>query len=187
MYGSLITGPGAFSFRERPAHPKKGEPKVDEIRCEIRLAEVEGSPPRLVGTLLALNVRAKDRAEMFLPGSVSWPEGGLVLNRQHQRGAPIMRITPTSSTTGLTVDQELPNTVAGRDAAEEIRGGLLTGLSVEFRAIQESIVGGCRQIASAALSAAALVDSPSYPAPVEVREHELRDREWERWQREQVL
>ena len=160
---------------------------MDEIRCKVEIREVEGSSPRLVGTLLPFNVRAKDRPEMFLPGSVSWPEGGLVLNRQHQRGSPIMRITPTSSSTGLTVDAEIPATAAGRDAVEEIRGGLLTGLSVEFRAVRESIVGGCRQIASASLSAAALVDSPSYPAPVEVREHELRDREWERWQREMVL
>ena len=69
----------------------------------------------------------------------------------------------------------------------KIRSGLLTGLSIEFRSIQESVAGGCRRIASAVLSAAALVDDPSYPAPVEVREHELRDREWARWQREMVL
>ena len=159
---------------------------MDEIRCKVEVREIEGKP-RLVGTLLPFNVRAKDRPEMFLPGSVSWPEDGLVLNRQHQRGSPIMRITPTSSTAGLTVDAVIPDTSAGRDAAEEIRGGLLTGLSVEFRATAQTIVGGVRKITAAVLSAAALVDSPSYPAPVEVREHELRDSEWERWRREMVL
>ena len=160
---------------------------MDEIRCEIRLSEEADKPPRLVGTLLPFNVRAKDRAELFLPGSVSWPEDGLVINRQHERGSPIMRITPTSSSTGLTVDSVIPNTSAGRDAVEEIRCGLLTGLSVEFRATAQNITGGIRRITAAVLSAAALVDSPSYPAPVEVREHELRDQEWERWLREMVL
>ena len=160
---------------------------MDEIRCKVEVREADGKSARLVGTLLPFNVRAKDRPEMFLPGSVSWPEGGLVLNRQHQRGSPIMRISPTSSSTGLTVDAVIPDTTAGRDCASEVRSGLLTGMSIEFRAIQESIVGGCRRISKAVLSAAALVDDPSYPAPVEVREHELRDREWERWQRETVL
>ena len=153
---------------------------MDEIRCKVEVREVEGAP-RLVGTLLPFNVQAKDRAEMFLPGSVSWPEGGLVLNRQHQRGSPIMRITPTSSPTGLTVDAVIPDTAAGRDCAAEVRSGLLTGMSIEFRSIQESVVGGCRRIASAVLSAAALVDDPSYPAPVEVRANveaaALRERE----------
>ena len=159
---------------------------MEEIRCEIRIEEAEGKP-RLVGTLLPFNVRAKDRAEMFLPGSLKWDAKGIVVNRMHQRASPIMRITPTSSPTGLTVDAVIPDTSAGRDAAEEIRGGLLTGLSVEFRATAQTIVGGVRKITAAVLSAAALVDSPSYPAPVEVREHELRDQEWERWQREMVL
>ena len=40
---------------------------MDEIRCSIKIEDrAEGKPTRLIGTLLPFNVRAKDRAEMFL-------------------------------------------------------------------------------------------------------------------------
>ena len=41
----------------------------DEIRCEIKIEDrSEGEPPRLVGTLLPFNERAKDRPELFEAG-----------------------------------------------------------------------------------------------------------------------
>ena len=71
----------------------------------------------------------------------------------------------------LVIDQPLPDTMAGRDAAAEIRSGLFRGLSVEFQAKRQSIVWGVRRIREAVLGAAGLVDDPSYSgSTVELRD-----------------
>ena len=143
----------------------------DEIRCSIECREDETrrGPGRLVGTVITYGQRAKDRPELFEPGALTWPADGVVLNRQHARGAPIMRVVPELRGDALVIDQALPDTTAGRDAATEIRGGLMRGLSVSFQAGKQSFAGGVRRIHAAALTAIGLVDSPSYDAPVEVR------------------
>ena len=136
---------------------------MDEIRCSIeyRADDTRESPGRIVGTLLVYGERAGDRPEVFAPDSLTFADG-LVLNRQHQRGAPIMRFTPELRGRELVIDAKLPNTVAGRDAAAEVRSGLLRGLSVEFVSKREENRGGLRTILSGELRGAGLVDSPSY-------------------------
>ena len=62
----------------------------------------------------------------------------------------------------LRIDAPLLNSTAGRDAAEEIRSGVLTGLSVEFSATKETRRNGIRIIQSAILAGAGLVDFSSY-------------------------
>ena len=143
----------------------------DEIRCavELRSDDTRQGPGRLVGRIITYGARALDRPELFEKGALSWPDDGVVLNRQHSRQAPIMRILPTLVGDELLVDQPLPDTTAGRDAASEIRSGLLQGLSVSFEAKAQSFAGGVRRISAAALTAVGLVDLPSYDAPVEVR------------------
>ena len=143
----------------------------DEIRCSIECREddTRQGPGRLVGTILTYGERAKDRPELFESGSLSWPDDGVVLNRQHARGAPIMRVVPTLVGDALVIDQVLPDTMAGRDAAAEIRQGLMRGLSVSFQAARQEHRAGVRRIQAAAMTAVGLVDSPSYDAPVEVR------------------
>ena len=71
----------------------------DEIRCAIEFREDTDrtGPGRLVGTILTYGQRAKDRPEVFEPGSLTWPDTGVVLNRQHARGAPIMRVIDPGS------------------------------------------------------------------------------------------
>ena len=54
----------------------------------------------------------------------------------------------------------------------------MTGLSVEFRATAQTIVGGVRRISAAVLSGAAIVDSASYPTTVEVRHGQGARRRW---------
>ena len=79
----------------------------------------------------------------------------------------------------VVVDAPLPDTAAGRDAAREIRDGLFTGLSVEFKATRQRYVGGVRRIASALLRGAGLVDDPSYAGSrVELRGRTERRRLW---------
>ena len=147
---------------------------MNEIRCAIELRadspDEGGSAGRLVGTLLTYGERASDRPEVFVPGSLTWPAEGIVLRRQHVRAAPIARVVPELRGNAIVVDVPLPDTAAGRDAAEEIRSGLMRGLSIEFVAHVQRFVGGVRQILRGELSGAGLVDNPSYEgAAVSVR------------------
>ena len=156
----------------------------NEIRCAVSCEEdrTRSGPGRIVGRILTYGERATDRAELFERGALTWPSGGVVLNRQHARGAPIMRVLPTQVGDELRIDQILPDTIAGRDAAAEIRSGLLRGLSVSFEAARQSFAGGVRRIQSAALTAVGLVDEPSYDAPVEVRARVHGRRHRRAWQ-----
>ena len=95
--------------------------------------------------------------------------------------------TPVEVEGRLTVDAEIPDTTAGRDALAEIKGGLFRGLSIEFKAVKQSIVLGVRRISDAVLTGAALCDSPAYEgATVEARAKAER-RESDRHTREFLL
>ena len=147
---------------------------MDEIRFKVEVREVEGKP-RLVGTLMTFGQQATDRPERFERGSLSWPDGGVVLNRQHQRGSPILRFTPVEKEGKLVIDEPIPSTTAGADALSEIRSGLFRGLSIEFKSIKEAFVHGVRIITKGSLVAAGLVDSPAYSGSVvEAREMAVR-------------
>ena len=150
---------------------------MTEIRCKVELREDDtlASPGRLTGTLLTYGERASDRPELFVRGAFDLAaitaSGGIVINRQHTRGAPIMRVIPELRGDALVNDTELPDTSSGRDAAVEIRSGLMRGLSVEFKALRARMVNGVRRISEAALVAGGLVDDPSYSgSTVEVRD-----------------
>ena len=144
---------------------------MDEIRCAIEYREDESrlSPGRIVGTLLTYGKRARDRAEMFESGALHWPDGGIILNEQHNRQAPIMRFVPVVEGEEVRIDAPLPDTQRGRDAATMVRNGTFTGLSIEFRAEAEGRATGVRMIRRGYLGGAALVDSPSHSTSVEVR------------------
>ena len=149
-----------------------------EVRCnvELRADDSRQSPGRIVGVLLTYGQRASDRAEVFREGALTWDEGGVILNEQHNRAAPIMRFVPTVEGREVRIDAALPDTSRGRDAATMIRNGTLTGLSVEFAAQDEGMAGGDREIRQARLVAAAVVDDASYKSPLEVRQHGSRRR-----------
>ena len=144
---------------------------MDEIRMSVEIREDEGrlGPGRIFGVVMPYGSRASDRPELFEQGALEWPEDGVILNRQHARKNPIMKIIPILEGNEVRIDQRLPDTQAGRDAAAEIRQGLFKGLSVEFKALRESVSGGIRRISSAMLRGVALVDDPSYKTAVEVR------------------
>ena len=145
---------------------------MNELRCPIELrADDSGqSPGRLVGTLLTYGERASDRPELFEPNSLVWADRGIVINRQHVRSSPVLRAVPEVRGLTVVVDTPLPDTTAGREAAQEILGGLFTGMSIEFKAQRQRFENGIRCISSAMLLAAALVDSPSFAnSLVEIR------------------
>ena len=80
--------------------------------------------------------------------SVAWhPGGGLELA---DRGE------------ALELTAELPPIPAADRALDDIRTGKATGLSVEFRAVKESRVGGVRVIEEAELTGVGIVSRPSY-------------------------
>ena len=155
---------------------------------DFREVRRENRPRTGRQVLMPYGERASDRAEVFAVGSLSWPDGGVVLRRQHNRQQPIvLKFTPLEVDGKLTVDAEIPSTAAGADCVAEIRSGLLGSMSVEFRAVSQSIVGGCRRITAAVLTGAGLVDLGSYEsATVEARELAEAKAEWERWRREVI-
>ena len=149
----------------------------EEIRCSVEIREDADrqSPGRLRGVLLQYGERAADRPEVFETGALRWPDNGIVLRRQHNRGNPIMRVQPVVEGDRVLIDAALPDTQSGRDAAREVRDGLMTGLSVEFRANRQHYAGGVRRITAALLGGAGLVDDPSYAGSrVEVRRRRRR-------------
>ena len=147
---------------------------ADEIRCalEIREDTETRGPGRLTGVLMPYGVKASDRPEMFEAGSLTWDPAGFNINAQHNRMAAVVRVLPFEHDGKVMIDQPLPNTTAGRDAAENLKpGGIYRGLSVEFRATRETRRNGLRLILAGVLTGGALVDTPSYTAAtVEVRE-----------------
>ena len=153
-----------------------------EIRCEIALRADDSrqSPGRIVGTLIEYGKRASDRPEVFADNSLRWDEGGIVLNEQHNRQAPILRFVPTVDGREVRIDAPLPDTQRGRDAATMIRDKVMTGLSIEFSADDEGMRAGVREVRRAKLLGAAVVDSPSYEGALEVRERD-KARRLPRW------
>ena len=138
---------------------------MNTLEMEVRFAEDETrqSPGRLTGVLLTYNVKASDRAELFEPDSLSWPSDGILVRRMHERSKPIVRATPyVVDGDEVRLDAALPNSTAGRDCAEELRSGILRGLSIEFTSVKETRRNGMRVIQKAILGGAGLVDVPAY-------------------------
>ena len=149
-----------------------------QVPIEFRASEDRAGPGRIVGELLNYETRALDRAEVFREGALSWPDAGIILNVQHDRRAIVTRFKPVVEGRAVKIDTPLPDTAAGRDVATLVRNGTLTGLSVEFRATAEGRRNGMREIRSARLIGAAVVDAPSHATRVEVRERSKGRRWW---------
>lgn len=148
---------------------------------ELRADEARRGPGRLSGTLLTYGERASDRAEMFADGALSWPERGVVVDRQHDRRRPILRAVPEVRGRSVVIDAPIPDTAAGRDLATELREGVLTGMSVEFRAQRTEYRAGARVVTRARLLGAAVVDEPSYAGSAAELRRKARARRRPRW------
>ena len=145
---------------------------MDELIFEIRQADdpTRESAGRIVGTLLRYEEVASDRKEIFARGALTWPDAGIVLNEQHNRQAPVLRTIPFLDGDSVMIDAAVPSTQRGRDCLTNIREGVYTSLSVEFKSRSEGRRGNLREIRSAFLGSAALVDAGSYAgSKVEVR------------------
>ncbi len=130
---------------------------MSDLLCEVRFVEddTRQSPGRLTGTLLTYGERGRNLAERFTRGALKWPAGGVVVNEQHVRGQPVVRVTPFLDGNEVRIDAMLPNTQRGRDPAVNVREGVYTGLSIEFlrATVRSRIVGGVREVHHADLDA----------------------------------
>ena len=139
---------------------------------EYRYAAMEASPGgrNVAGIAMRYGERTTidgKFVEEFRPGAFA-PIGDVVLNWMHDRAKPLARtgehggLQLADSATELRVAATLPETTLADDAVELIRRGVFRGLSIEFRSIRESTVGGVRVIEKALLSGIGIVDRPAY-------------------------
>ena len=134
---------------------------VERIAVEVR--EKKGE---LRGVILQEGRAASGgRAEVFAPGSVTWPADGVAIRAEHL-GATEIRAMPRRDKSGRI--RVRAKATDGIRAA--IRGGKRY-MSVEFRALSErTTAGGVREVLRALVEGAALVDSPEYDSTLaEVR------------------
>jgi len=91
---------------------------------------------------------------------------------EHDRNIKLARrksgtLTLTDGPKGLRVAIDLPNTTVGRDTAEEVRAGLLDGMSIGMIVKGESYEGSdpniVRTVTAADLTAVTLTQFPAYP------------------------
>ena len=153
---------------------------MDKLVFEIRQLDdpTRESPGRLAGTLLRYGEVAQDRKEIFAMGALKWDKKGILVNWHHDRSRTLLRAVPFIDGDAVKIDAPIPNTALGRDTVVTIREGVFGGMSVEFQSRSEGRRGNLREIRSAYLGAAALVDTGAYAgATVEVRA-EADAREW---------
>ena len=120
--------------------------------------EVREEGGELHGTILQEGRAASGgRAEVFAPGSVTWPADGVGILTEH-RGEPETRAFPHRDPMGrISIRAQ---------ATDAIKDAIKSGkrfMSVEFRALDErKTKAGVREILRAYVAAAALVASPEY-------------------------
>ena len=110
------------------------------------------------------------RPERFDPGAFRFPDDGVILNVQHDRNRPLARTPETlilkDTAAALELRADVPETREGTDTLELVRTRVLTGLSVEFRAVKEHFEAGVRVITEALLSGVSVVDRAAYSGSV---------------------
>ena len=143
---------------------------MSELEYRFSPVKIEGRV--LSGTVMKYGEIATGapRPEKFLPGAFKLPPDGVILNVQHDRNKPIARTPDTLVLTDTAESLELratvPETVEGTDTLTLVRSRILTGLSIEFRAVKEHFEAGVRVITEAVLSGVAVVDRAAYGGSV---------------------
>ena len=138
---------------------------------EIEIREQAGKEPMLHGVLLTEGRAASGgRAEVFAPGSLTWPTDGVGIAPGH-RAATESYAHPVRSRDGEI-------RVSAR-ATPRLRAAVAEGrrwMSVEFHALEERETrGGVREILRALAVRAVLTASPEYDTTqAEVRERKVR-------------
>lgn len=125
--------------------------------------------------------------ERFEPGSLI-PDGTPWLDLDHDPTTVVAwagaGLTFTESRERLILEAEVPRTIPGKMALDGVRTGKRSGLSVEFRSLEERKEHGLRVIRRATFSGVGLVPSPSYRAS---RITEVRRRGGGRWSTSRIM
>ena len=91
----------------------------------------------------------------------------MILNVQHERGRPLARtgagLILDDDETALQVRADLPGTTEADNTLALVKAGVLKGLSIEFKALQERSESDLRIVEKAVLKAVGVVDSGAYP------------------------
>ena len=149
---------------------------------ERRSAELRaGDGRQLIGLALPYSVETvfAGQRERFEAGAAV-TTGEAVLNLHHRADRPLAREPATlrfeARADGLHMAATLPETREADDALALVRAGVLSGLSVEFRADRERMAGGVRHIERATVGGVAVVSRAAYPSTtVEARGQQLAD------------
>lgn len=104
--------------------------------------------------------------ERFVSGAFgdSLNRRAIRVNFQHDRTRPLAVPTFEDSADALRVRFQLPNTADGNDTMELLKTGVLSGISMEFSADEESYdpTTRIREIRRATMLGVAVVDYPAY-------------------------
>lgn len=148
-------------------------PENQELRIEVG----EDGKTRVHGLAVPYEKLSADVGgfrESFLPGAFS---DTLLENREvfadieHDGSKRLARRSKGSlqfqdGTDGLRFTLTLPDTTLGKDTAEEVRSGLLDGVSVAFKPVEQTWSGKgketVRKVSKAILRAITLTDRPAY-------------------------
>ena len=154
------------------------------MNFEIRQGglEVRAQGRRLVGQAIRYGVPSDVAGigpELFLPGAFGGSLADVLLLRQHDRRKPLARtggggLKLADSREALSFEAELVSTTDNDDVLELVRGGVLRGVSVGFKAREERRVGGVREISRADLLELSVVDSGAHETSLEARIREGR-------------
>ena len=118
----------------------------------------------------------KGRPERFEPGAFGEAKD-VILNLHHDRARPLARsggggLDIIDSADALSITATLLETRDAKDAIALVKGGVLRGLSVEFRPKRERHEAGVRVIERAELVAIGLVDTPAYDGATVAARHD---------------
>ena len=160
------------------------ENRFFELRADIEKRELSGIGMSY-GEIAVIGGLFRER---FLAGSFGdVSSADVILNFQHVRQEPLARsngggLVLTDSPQALRVHATLPSTRASDDVLELVRTKVLRGLSLEFRATQEKMVSGVREISKAVLTGVGVVDKGAYPsAQVSARYQTIEEPQRRRW------
>ena len=133
---------------------------------EKRYLEIRHSEGRILqGVALPYNQIGQSPygREMFESRAFSPLPADVILNVQHDRGRPIARtgggLYLDDTDKALSIRAVLPATRESDDTLALVRAGVLRGLSIEFKALQERRENNVRVVAKALLSGIGVVDS----------------------------
>ena len=139
---------------------RPGDPEFRFVEFRVAGDAVEGTAIRY-GDVATIG----EFSERFEPGSISFSD--VIANIMHDRSKPVARtgsgLTLSDGPDALRARIEAPDTVYGREMRELLSAGLLRGLSVEFRAIEDHWEGSTRIVRRAELTGIGVVDRPAYP------------------------